>query len=127
MMSAIHSLESRVQRFPIRGGIYGLMIGLSAAIYLVLFAVTPFRIQTLIVIAVAGLLVGALWGSVAPARKSDGVPPSTSAFGSTFTRSEDFEGGPPPSYEDAFGTPAPERDDGSFGTGDQPPEGSDPA
>lgn len=118
---------TRVQRHPIRGGFYGLLIGISVAIYFVLFAVTPFRISTLVTIVVIGAVVGALWGSVAPAKKLDQPAPNEHAFGSVFTSSQ--QEGPPPTYEDTFGRATPATDDGAFGAGpaDQPAEGSTPA
>lgn len=105
----------RVQRHPIRGGFYGLLLGLSVAIYLVLFAVTPFRISTIVTVVVIGVVVGGLWGAFAPAKKGDGPDPNEHAFGSVFTSSADE--GPPPSYEETYGTKAQQSDDGAFGAG----------
>lgn len=105
----------RVQRHPIRGGFYGLLLGLSVAIYLVLFAVTPFRISTMVIVVVVGVVVGGLWGAFAPAKKGDGPDPNEHAFGSVFTSSADE--GPPPSYEETYGTKAQPADDGAFGAG----------
>ncbi len=106
---------TRVQRHPIRGGFYGLLIGASVAIYLVLFAVTPFRISTLVTIVVIGAVVGALWGSVAPAKKLDEPAPNEHAFGSVFTSSA--AQGPPPTYEETYGRATQATDDGAFGAG----------
>lgn len=104
----------RVQRHPMRGGFYGLLLGLSVAIYLVLFAVTPFRISTLVIIVVIGVVVGGLWGAFAPAKKGDGPNPDEHAFGSVFTSAADE--GPGPSYEEKFGsTVQAAADDGAFG------------
>ena len=105
----------RVQRHPIRGGLYGLLLGLSVAIYLILFAVTPFRISTVVTVVVIGVVVGGLWGAFAPAKKGDGPDPNEHAFGSVFTSAADE--GPPPTYEDTFGRTAPTGDDGAFGAG----------
>ncbi|MEM7288110.1 MAG: hypothetical protein AAF480_17295 [Actinomycetota bacterium] len=105
----------RVQRHPIRGGFYGLLLGISVAIYLVLFAVTPFRISTLVTIVVIGVVVGVLWGAFAPAKKGEGPNPNEHAFGSVFTSSADQ--GPPPTYEDTFGSKVQAADDGAFGAG----------
>lgn len=105
----------RVQRHPIRGGFYGLLLGLSVAIYLILFAVTPFRISTVVTVVVIGVVVGGLWGAFAPAKKGDGPNPDEHAFGSVFTSSADE--GPVPTYEEQFGTTAQVADDGAFGAG----------
>ena len=104
---------TRVQRHPVRGGFYGILIGLSVSIYLILLAVTPYRISTILTIVVVGAVVGALWGTVAPAKKLDTPEPSSHAFGSVFTSSADQ--GPTPTYEETFGSPTPSVDDGAFG------------
>lgn len=121
--------DTRVQRHPIRGFVFGTFVGLSVAIYLVLFSVTPFRIATLVAVVVIGGLLGALWGSVAPAKKLTAVPPTTAAFGTTYVSSGDVDRGPSPTYEDTFGRPQPVDDDGSFGATDDttpPPGAEDP-
>ena len=61
--------EYTLKRHPIRGAIYGLLLGLGVAIYLIIFSVIPFSITTPIVIAAIGLVVGAAWGAFAPPRK----------------------------------------------------------
>ena len=43
---------SNVQRHPVRGGLYGLLLGLGVAIYLVLFSVTPFSLTTMALVVV---------------------------------------------------------------------------
>ncbi len=121
--------DTRVQRHPVRGGFYGLMLGLGVAIYLVILAVTPFRISTMVTVVVVGIVVGALWGAFAPAKKLTDMPPMASSYGSTFTRRETDE--PPPTYEQAFPKGATGEtvqaepvDDGAFGA-PAPPDGDD--
>lgn len=58
-----------VQRHPLRGAAYGTLLGIGVAIYLVLFAITPFRISTLVIVIVVTAIVGALWGAFAPAKR----------------------------------------------------------
>ena len=58
-----------VQRHPLRGAGYGVLLGIGIAIYLVLFAVTPFRISTIVIVVVITAIVGALWGAFAPAKR----------------------------------------------------------
>ena len=72
--------QSTIQRHPILGAFYGLLLGLGIAIYLVLFEVTPFRFSTVIIVAVVTLVVGALWGSFAPARRPDRGSPTEVAI-----------------------------------------------
>ena len=67
--------EIQTKRYPIRGALYGLVLGLSAWYFLqIQFAV--FGLDTLggaitraVIVVVAGILVGVLWAFVAPARK----------------------------------------------------------
>lgn len=132
MTSTTSAPETQVQRHPIRGGLYGISLGIGVAIYLILFAVTPFRISTLVTIVVIGAVVGIAWGLLAPAKRLDGVPASASAFGTTFTRSDDVDHGPAATYEQEFGVDTESRDDGAFGApapddrafGAPPPDGS---
>jgi hypothetical protein len=69
--------ETATRRHPVRGGLYGLCLGIGAAIYLIIFSVVPFDVVISIVVAAAGVVVGILWGLFAPARKPDGQPPAT--------------------------------------------------
>ena len=69
--------ETATRRHPVRGGLYGLCLGIGAAIYLIIFSVVPFDVVISIVVAAAGLVVGIVWGLFAPARKPDGPPPVT--------------------------------------------------
>ncbi|MGI9623168.1 MAG: hypothetical protein ACR2PK_10060, partial [Acidimicrobiales bacterium] len=113
MATATTTAPTRVNRHPIRGAMYGISTGIGVAMYLVLFSVTPFRWETIIVILVLGMILGALWGSLAPAKKPEGPAPTGYAFGSNIPR-EDTDG-PAPTYEESFGTTTPVSDDGSFG------------
>lgn len=77
--------EIQTSRHPIRGALYGLLIGLSAA-YLLFFEFTVFGFDTLagvitrfVIIVVAGILLGIVWAYVAPAKKPDGPPPEPAA------------------------------------------------
>ena len=61
-----------VERHPIRGALYGLLLGLGIAIYLVIFSVIAFQWTIPIVVAVLGLVAGVAWAMFAPAK---GAPP----------------------------------------------------
>ena len=124
-MTMTATAQTTVQRRPIRGGFYGLLLGIGAAIELVLFSVTTFSITTMIMVVAIGVVVGIVWGLVAPSKKAKGAPPNSRAFGSTYT--QDVDTGPSPTYEAEFNAPveaesAPVevKDDGAFGLG---PEG----
>lgn len=63
-----------VTRHPIRGAVYGLLLGFSAAVYLILFAVIAFGDWVpLIIVLAAGVIVGILWAYVAPAKQPKGA------------------------------------------------------
>ncbi|MDH3755750.1 MAG: hypothetical protein OEU32_17950 [Acidimicrobiia bacterium] len=62
--------DTVVQRHLVRGGLYGLLLGIGAAIYTVLFSVIPFGDWVpLAIVIVAGVVVGLLWAGLAPAKK----------------------------------------------------------
>ena len=67
--------ETQTKRYPVRGALYGLLIGLGAA-YLLYFQFAVFGFDSLggvitrfVAIIVGGIVVGILWSYVAPARK----------------------------------------------------------
>lgn len=88
-----------IKRHPIRGGLYGLILGLGVAIYLVIFSVTPFSVSTAIVVTAIGLVVGILWGLFAPAKKPKGAGP-TDEYQPAFSRAADDHAAP--TYEETF-------------------------
>ena len=69
-----------VQRHPLRGAAYGLLLGIGVAIYLVLFAITPFRWSTVAIVAVAVAALGALWGAFAPVKRPEKGSPEDMAM-----------------------------------------------
>jgi len=54
---------------PIRGAIYGLLAGIGLAIYLIILKVINLGIVTPIIVIVASVVLGVLWGRFAPARR----------------------------------------------------------
>lgn len=67
----------QIKRYPIRGAIWGLLLGLGIAIYLLIFSIITFGdwMSTAIAVA-AGVAVGVLWSMFAPARRPRGAPPA---------------------------------------------------
>lgn len=64
-----------VTRHPIRGALYGLLLGFSVAVYLILFAVIAFGDWVpLIIVVVAGMVVGIAWALLAPPKRPKGAP-----------------------------------------------------
>jgi hypothetical protein len=113
--------QTQMKRHPIRGAIYGILAGIGAAVYLMIFSVTPYSVTTVLIVTAIGLVVGALWGAFAPAKQSKDMPPQRS--GASFSMSHDTNNDPPPTYETTFSdgtdapsaTPRPTVDDGAFG------------
>jgi len=121
--------QTQLKRHPIRGAIYGLLTGIGAAVYLVIFGITPFSVTTMIVVVAASLVIGAFWGVLAPAKKPKDM---SDGGGATFARVHDDDEAAP-TYEATFApapAPAPEpelapmSDDGAFGA-ESPPEAPD--
>lgn len=96
-------MDTRVKRHPIRGAFYGALVGIGVAIYLVLFAVTPFQISTVVTVVAIAAGVGLLWGTLAPAKKLDNAPPMRPGAGETFARKAGAEDEAPATYEETFG------------------------
>lgn len=75
------SPEIQTKRYPIRGALFGIPLGLSAAYFLYFrFSVFPFDsvgavITRMAIILVIGMVVGVIWAYVAPARKPKGPAP----------------------------------------------------
>lgn len=71
-----------IVRHPVRGAIWGLLLGLSVAIYLVLFRVVPFGDWLVLGLAVlAGVVAGVVWAYVAPPRRpKEPEPEPVTAF-----------------------------------------------
>jgi hypothetical protein len=77
--------ELQTKRHPIRGALYGLILGLSVW-YFLQFEFATFGLDSvgavitrLVIIVVAGMAVGVLWAYVAPARKPKEPAPAAAA------------------------------------------------
>jgi hypothetical protein len=66
----VQSPSGQLQRHPVRGGLFGLLLGLGVAIYLMIFSIAPLLEYTIPIVAVVGCTVlGVLWAYIAPAKK----------------------------------------------------------
>ncbi len=80
--------NTKLKRHPIRGALYGLLLGLSAA-YFAFFQFGLFGFDTLTgvlmkfgIIVVAGMVIGVVWAYIAPPRRGSGpkeAPPPAAA------------------------------------------------
>lgn len=71
--------EQVVKRHPVRGGIWGIPTGLGLALLAVNSQVVSLSITTLVVGALVGVVIGALWASFGPAKKPKGSAPTDAA------------------------------------------------
>ena len=73
--------ETQTKRYPIRGALYGLLLGLAVWYFLQFeFATFALDSQTgvitrAVIVIVAGMVLGVVWAYVAPARKPKGAAP----------------------------------------------------
>jgi hypothetical protein len=75
-----------VKHHPIRGGLGGLLMGAGIALLLIVYGSAPFGVATLWIPPLVLLILGVVWGMVAPTRGGDMYvapaaepPPVTSA------------------------------------------------
>lgn len=73
---AASATEPTVNRHPIRGGLWGLMMGIGLALALIGFAVIAAGTLTPYVVTLGGVVVGVLWGFFAPAKSPNGPAPT---------------------------------------------------
>ena len=67
----VQSPSGQLQRHPIRGAMFGLLLGLGVAIYLMIFSIAPLLEYTIPIVAVVVCTaLGVLWAYVAPAKKA---------------------------------------------------------
>lgn len=60
---------------PIRGILWGIMLGLGAAVIAILLKIIPFELVWALIVLAGGVVVGILWSTLGPARKPKGAPP----------------------------------------------------
>ena len=65
-----------VKRHPIRGALWGLTMGVGLAAALIGFAVIAAGTLTPYVVALGGVVIGVLWGMLAPAKSPKGPAPT---------------------------------------------------
>ena len=122
--------ELQTKRYPVRGALWGLLLGLAAAYFLFFeFAVFGFDsvggvITKIVIIVVVAMVVGILWAYVAPPRKPRQAP----GYAETPPPAPDDEM-PPPAPDDDSPPPAPEdeappsfEDESSPADDEEPPE-----
>jgi hypothetical protein len=60
---------------PIRGILWGLVMGIGAAAIAILLKIIPFDLVWALIVLGGGILLGILWSTLGPAKKPKGEPP----------------------------------------------------
>ena len=60
---------------PIRGILWGLIMGIGAAAIAILLKIIPFELVWALIVLGGGILLGILWSTLGPAKKPKGEPP----------------------------------------------------
>jgi hypothetical protein len=68
-----------LKRHPIRGALWGLALGLGAALLLIGRKVIAFGTLPPLIVIVLGIAAGVLWAMFGPARPPQGPPPGQGA------------------------------------------------
>jgi hypothetical protein len=71
--------QTVLKRHPIRGALWGIPLGMGVAVFLVIYKVIGFDSITavtikLVLVVIAAMALGALWGMFGPAKKPKGAP-----------------------------------------------------
>jgi hypothetical protein len=77
--TTLTSSQTTVRYHPIRGAIYGLLMGLGLALVLMVYKVLALSVPMILVLGVVFLVLGGLWGRFAPVRSPKGTQPTTTA------------------------------------------------
>ena len=127
--------EVEVQRHPIRGALFGLLIGLSLA-YFLFFQFAVFGFDTLgsvitkfVVVVLIGVAIGVAWAYLAPAKEPEGPPPAAAHDEGPPPAAAAYDEGPPPAAHDARESGGPDEmstsDDEVSGSDDDSENGED--
>lgn len=85
---------AELQRHPIRGILWGLMMGIGLSVVLVVTKVISLDLTMMILVVVIALFAGVLWSTIGPAKAPTGPPPVTMMASAppTSSRFDDFPG-----------------------------------
>ena len=68
--------DTDLRRRPIRGGLWGVLLGLGLALLALNSKIISLSLVSLALVTMVGIVLGVLWGLFAPARAPKGPPPS---------------------------------------------------
>jgi hypothetical protein len=92
--TTVRTAEAFRKPHPIRGILWGLVMGIGAAALAILLKIIPFDLLWALIVLGAGILLGILWSTLGPAKKPKGEPPWRRA--EDVTRRPDLDGAPVP-------------------------------
>ncbi len=108
--------ETVTKRHPIRGFLWGLMMGLGLALVAVIIKVMTLTLANLIILTSIGVAFGIVWGLFGPEKAPTGpAPAARTVVIPEATRFDDFD--QPTAYTDDYHEP-PEPDDTTDDTTD---------
>ncbi|HWM22786.1 MAG TPA: YrzE family protein [Ilumatobacteraceae bacterium] len=92
--TTVRTAEAYRKPHPIRGILWGLLMGIGAAVIAILLKVIPFDLVWALIVLGAGILLGILWSTLGPAKKPKGDPPWRPT--EQVTQRPDWDAGPVP-------------------------------
>jgi hypothetical protein len=63
------SMDTEVDYHPIRGAVWGLLLGIGVAIYLFIFRIVELSSTTFWIVVLVCIVLGVLWGRFGPAKR----------------------------------------------------------
>lgn len=88
---------------PIRGVLWGLMLGIGLAVVLTVTKVISLALVSIIIVVAIAIVVGIVWGMFGPAKAPQGQPPATrAAVVNQPSRFDDFDDPDRESRDDAL-------------------------
>ena len=108
---------AELRRHPIRGLLWGLMMGIGLTLVLVVTKVISLDLTMMIVVTAIAMLVAVLWSTVGPAKQPKGPPPATvtASTAPAASRFDDFDATPTDRGPLAVGDDVPAAADASDG------------
>ncbi len=73
--TTVRTAEAFRKPHPIRGILWGLIMGIGAAAIAILLKIIPFELVWALIVLGGGILLGILWSTLGPAKKPKGDPP----------------------------------------------------
>jgi hypothetical protein len=92
--TTVRTADAYRKPHPIRGILWGLIMGIGAAAIAILLKIIPFDLMWALIVVGGGILLGILWSTLGPAKKPKGQPPWRPV--EQVATHPDWDGGPVP-------------------------------